>query len=192
MWTGFIKFCVTFCYVGCIKIMPGTFGSLVAFPLIWGIAIFIAHKNIELNIPGFYGAEQEILTIMLIIILVTIILFFIGSYLSDLYIRTHGIEDPREIVIDEVVGQMIVCVLTYPGSIIIHYTSLKNYISDNIIDLLFIFILPFVLFRIFDIVKPWPINWLDSNIKGGIGVMLDDVAAALLASISLYAIIAMF
>jgi phosphatidylglycerophosphatase A len=39
----------------------------------------------------------------------------------------------------------------------------------------------FVLFRFFDILKPWPISWADRNIKGGLGIMLDDVLAGLLA-----------
>jgi phosphatidylglycerophosphatase A len=46
-----------------------------------------------------------------------------------------------------------------------------------------------VLFRLFDIIKPWPINWLDKNIKGGIGIMVDDIVAAIFASVIHYAII---
>jgi len=43
----------------------------------------------------------------------------------------------------------------------------------------------FLLFRLFDIWKPWPIRWLDRRIKGGVGIMLDDVAAALIACVLL-------
>lgn len=43
----------------------------------------------------------------------------------------------------------------------------------------------FLLFRVFDIVKPWPIRWLDRHVHGGLGIMLDDVVAALLANICL-------
>ena len=49
--------------------------------------------------------------------------------------------------------------------------------------------MPFVLFRIFDIFKPWPINYIDSNVKGGLGVMLDDVVAAIFASVMHYALV---
>ena len=47
----------------------------------------------------------------------------------------------------------------------------------------------FVLFRIFDIGKPWPIRWIDQNISGGLGIMLDDVLAALYAWLILYVIV---
>ena len=47
-------------------------------------------------------------------------------------------------------------------------------------------LLGFLLFRIFDIWKPWPIRWIDKNIHGGIGVMLDDVLAAVFAWVLLY------
>ena len=57
------------------------------------------------------------------------------------------------------------------------------------IDFIFLFLIPFVLFRAFDILKPWPINWLDSNIKGALGVMIDDVAAALFAVVCQYVIV---
>jgi phosphatidylglycerophosphatase A len=43
----------------------------------------------------------------------------------------------------------------------------------------------FLLFRFFDIVKPWPINWLDQRVHGGLGIMLDDVVAAIYALIPL-------
>jgi phosphatidylglycerophosphatase A len=57
------------------------------------------------------------------------------------------------------------------------------------INFSFLFVLPFVLFRLFDIIKPWPINWFDKNIKGGIGIMVDDIVAAIFASVTHYAII---
>ncbi len=47
----------------------------------------------------------------------------------------------------------------------------------------------FVLFRIFDILKPWPISWLDQNISGGLGIMIDDVVAGLFALVALHAIL---
>ena len=50
-------------------------------------------------------------------------------------------------------------------------------------------LLGFVLFRLFDIVKPWPIRWLDARVKGGFGVMLDDVLAGVFAWLSLQLII---
>ena len=49
-------------------------------------------------------------------------------------------------------------------------------------------IIGFVLFRIFDIFKPWPINWLDKRVKGGLGIMIDDIVAGILAMGSLHLI----
>lgn len=46
----------------------------------------------------------------------------------------------------------------------------------------------FLLFRLFDIAKPWPISWLDRNVKGGLGIMLDDIAAGIFAGAVLYLI----
>ena len=50
-------------------------------------------------------------------------------------------------------------------------------------------IIGFVLFRIFDIFKPWPINWLDKRVKGGLGIMLDDILAGILALACLHLIV---
>lgn len=44
----------------------------------------------------------------------------------------------------------------------------------------------FVLFRLFDMVKPWPIGWLDKQVAGGLGIMLDDIVAGVMAALSLY------
>ena len=44
----------------------------------------------------------------------------------------------------------------------------------------------FVLFRFFDMVKPWPIGWLDKRVHGGLGIMLDDIVAGIMAAISLW------
>jgi phosphatidylglycerophosphatase A len=71
-----------------------------------------------------------------------------------------GLEDPSWVVIDEVVGQWLTLLLTPP--------SLLDYA------------LGFALFRLFDIWKPWPVSWADQQIKGGLGIMLDDVLAGLM------------
>ncbi len=47
-------------------------------------------------------------------------------------------------------------------------------------------ILGFVLFRVFDILKPWPISWLDKRVSGGFGIMIDDVIAGLAAAVVIY------
>ena len=45
-----------------------------------------------------------------------------------------------------------------------------------------------MLFRFFDMVKPWPIGWLDARVHGGLGIMIDDIVAGIMAAISLYAV----
>ena len=74
---------------------------------------------------------------------------------------------------------MLVIILTSFSVIFVYSSSMPQKIDAAYIDFIFLFLMPFVLFRAFDILKPWPINWLDSNIKGALGVMIDDVAAAL-------------
>lgn len=96
------------------------------------------------------------------------IAFAIGVWFCERTSRDLGVHDHGGIVWDEFVGLW----LTYAfasGS----YTSLA---------------LGFVLFRIFDIAKPWPIRWLDRRVHGGFGIMIDDVVAGLLAGIALWAI----
>ena len=58
------------------------------------------------------------------------------------------------------------------------------FVSHEMINYVF----AFLLFRLFDIWKPWPISWVDKNIKGGIGVLLDDLIAGLLAGVIIYSL----
>jgi phosphatidylglycerophosphatase A len=95
-----------------------------------------------------------------------IILFFVlGTWISHKFIQDDENQDPSHIVIDEVVGQWITVLLTPPD------------LSHLIIG--------FLIFRLFDIMKPSLIGWLDQKIKGGLGIMLDDVAAGLCSLIIL-------
>lgn len=96
---------------------------------------------------------------------VTIIAIFVGVFAADLYENSLGEHDSSEIVIDEVVG------------LLISLTWLPMTAQS--------LILGFVLFRFFDILKPFPISWLDRKIKGGLGVMLDDIAAGVITNIIL-------
>lgn len=91
--------------------------------------------------------------------LATLIVFCVGCWAADRTAGAVGIADPGCIVIDEVAGQWLVLLVTPP--------DLGRYLVG------------FVLFRIFDITKPWPASWADRQIKGGLGIMLDDVFAGL-------------
>ncbi|HHB75057.1 MAG TPA: phosphatidylglycerophosphatase A [Desulfobulbus sp.] len=88
-------------------------------------------------------------------------LFIVGTIAAGAAEKIVDRPDPGLVVIDEVVGQMIA-------------------LAAAPLHPLFI-ILGFVFFRFFDILKPFPVGWLDSHIHGGLGIMLDDVAAGLYA-----------
>ncbi|WP_375326538.1 phosphatidylglycerophosphatase A [Candidatus Tisiphia endosymbiont of Nemotelus uliginosus] len=184
------EFVVTFSYIGKIKYCPGTFGSLAAFPLCYLIFLYCSTENpLAFLFTNFSMPAAQTITTLIIAFLSCILLFIIGVYFSSHYSKhIRKEEDPSEVVIDEIVGQMLTIILTSFSVLFIHWSGLTQYLSEEFINWIFIFILPFILFRFFDIIKPWPINWCDKNIKGGIGIMLDDVLAAIFASVLQYAI----
>tara|TARA_B100000795_G_scaffold214717_1_gene168515 strand:+ start:185 stop:679 length:495 start_codon:yes stop_codon:yes gene_type:complete len=98
-------------------------------------------------------------------------IFFIGIYVSDKTSQALAMKDPSCIVIDEIVGFLLLLILV--GHLI------GAGISITKID----FILAFILFRIFDIWKPFPIDLLEEKFKGGFGIMIDDIGAAIYAFI---------
>ena len=91
------------------------------------------------------------------------ILFILGVIASNTYQKLTGEKDSSVIVIDEVVGQLIAMM----------------FVIDNLV-LVFI---SFIIFRIFDILKPWPASYADKKMSDGFGVMLDDVFAGIYAAI---------
>ena len=98
-----------------------------------------------------------------------VVVFGVGWWASSIYVGTTGIDDPGPVVIDEVAGQWLTLLAAAPG-VWWHWLA------------------GFVLFRFFDIVKPWPVGWADKRIKGGFGVMFDDILAAVYALAALYAL----
>jgi phosphatidylglycerophosphatase A len=116
---------------------PGTFGTLVAFPLYWYLA------------PRLTNA---------MFMLVLIWSFSIGVWVCDKTGKALGVADYGGIVWDEIAAFLLVLFFTPPG---------WNWS-----------LLAFVLFRFFDIIKPPPIRYFDSNWHGGLGVMFDDLLAA--------------
>lgn len=97
---------------------------------------------------------------------VVVLAFFIGVAFCAVTSRNLGVHDHGGIVWDEFVGLWI-ALLFAPGSGLALLAG-------------------FVLFRLFDIIKPWPIRWLDKKVHGGLGIMIDDVVAGLFAGIGLY------
>ncbi|PHR25913.1 MAG: phosphatidylglycerophosphatase A [Desulfotalea sp.] len=96
---------------------------------------------------------------------VLIALFVLGFFVSGTAEKLLDSPDAGCIVIDEILGMFITLIAVPP-----HFGAL---------------VLGFVLFRIFDIFKPFPVSWFDQRIHGGIGIMMDDVVAGIYALISL-------
>lgn len=99
----------------------------------------------------------------LALLIVGAALLAIGIAASDVYARLTGIKDPDEVVIDEVAGQCLTLVVVPLAPL--------PYLAG------------FLLFRFFDVAKPFPIRWLERNLPGGWGIMLDDIGAAIYAMI---------
>lgn len=91
-----------------------------------------------------------------------IIVTAIGLWSAELYARERVAQDPSECVIDEVAGQLIACAFA-PKTLLFYAIA-------------------FLLFRLFDVVKPWPIGAAE-RLGGGLGIMADDVLAGFLAGI---------
>ena len=142
--------------LGKIKFMPGTFGSLAT-------TIFLFYLFNILNISSNT-------------ILVGLITIFIYSfYAVSTHISDSENKDPREIIIDEFLGQSIPIYLYE----IFHGTTKEN--NEAIIY----YILFFILFRYFDIIKPFPVSFFDKNFKNSFGVIMDDVCAGLYVVLTL-------
>lgn len=162
---------------------------MLAFPLSYFIVGASLRSNFKIDIDGYNPAELELLTTFAALGFVILLLFIIGTIFSHLYVKMTGREDPKEVVIDEVVGQMITIALSSFSIAFIYNAGLHLKIGKELTDFCLLFLMPFVLFRIFDIFKPWPIDWIDQNIHGALGIMLDDVLAGIFASVIQYAII---
>ena len=110
------------------------------------------------------------------IILVGLIIIFIYSFLAvSAHIKDNEDKDPKEIVIDELIGQ----------SIPIYLYEISHGIEKSHDEAIIFYIICFVLFRFFDIAKPFPVNFFDKNFKNSFGVITDDVCAGFYVVLSL-------
>ncbi|WP_395476955.1 phosphatidylglycerophosphatase A [Rickettsia endosymbiont of Pantilius tunicatus] len=185
----FSEFFVTFFYIGKIKYCPGTFGSLAAFPLCYAIMYFIVDNKIIIPFANLTLNEAQLVSVVIVASFICLLLLILGTYFTKIYLNYTDSKDPKEVVIDEVVGQMLTVILVFFSVVFANESNLVKYFSTLKVSIILLFILPFCLFRFFDIIKPWPINWLDKNVKGSLGVMVDDLAAAIFAVVTQYAIV---
>ena len=147
---------VTMFGLGRIKIIPGTFGSLATVLILY---FFFHIYNISSNI----------------ILLFLLIIFILSFFTIAAHIRDNKNKDPSEVIIDEFIGQ----------SIPIYLYEISHGTKKTSDEALIFYIICFILFRFFDIVKPFPVNFFDKNYKNSFGVIMDDVFAGIYVVLSL-------
>ena len=136
--------------IGKIKKLPGTFASLATTLFLF----FLFHiLNVSPNI----------------ILFSVIIIFLISFYAVNIYIKDLSNKDPKEVVIDEFIGQ----------SIPLYLYEVSHGIQKDSDDTFKFYLIIFILFRFFDIAKPFPVSYFDKNFKNSLGVIMDDVVAGL-------------
>lgn len=184
-----LELIVTCFFIGKIKYAPGTFGSLLAFPINYLLVALVLKSRSVIPLAGLSEGEREFVTVLVSMLLAVVILSIIAVMLSNVYMIRTGKHDPKEIVIDEVVGQMLTSSLTFFSVAFVYRSPVFEGINPTLLDFVCFFLMPFILFRACDIIKPWPIGWIDRNIKSGFGVVLDDIVAGILAAVLQLAII---
>ena len=147
---------VTMFGLGKIKKIPGTFGSLVTVIILY----YFFH----------------ILSLSSNIILIGLIIIFIYSFLAvALHIKDNENKDPKEVIIDEFIGQ----------SIPIYLYEISHGTEKSPDEAIIFYGICFILFRFFDIAKPFPVSFFDKNFKNSFGVIMDDVCAGFYVVLSL-------
>ena len=153
---------VTLFGIGKLKKIPGSYASLVTT-----IFLFISFHILNFS-PN-------------IVLIGVVIVFLISLYAVNIFIKDLDNKDPKEVVIDEFIGQSIpICLYE-----IAHVGTKET--SQELTS----YFIMFILFRIFDIVKPYPVSYYDKNFKNSFGVVMDDVCAGLyvVAVLVLYMVI---
>ena len=142
--------------IGSFRFAPGTITSFVT-------AIFLFSLFHIINLPNK-------------IILIALLLIFIYSFFAiNTYIKDNENKDPKEVVIDEFIGQSIPIYL---------YEIAQGTIKNSQESALF-YLYIFILFRYFDIKKPFPVSYFDKKFKNSFGVIIDDVVAGLYVVLTL-------
>lgn len=147
------KFIATFFCIGLLKPAPGTWGSALALPFIWGCF--------------WLGGQLGVSGIVILAVLFALTTS-VGWWATQRYMDDTGKHDPSEVVVDEAAGQMLTFLVAAP------------FVGTLSID---VFVAAFVLFRLFDIVKLGPVKWADQKLPGAAGVMLDDLFAGTAAGL---------
>ncbi|MDA9678307.1 phosphatidylglycerophosphatase A [Candidatus Pelagibacter sp.] len=147
---------VTMFYLGKVKKIPGTLGSIATVIILY---IFFHILNLSSNM-----------------ILIALIVIFIYSFIAvATHIKDNENKDPQEVIIDEFIGQ----------SIPIYLYEISHGVEKSTDEAIIYYSICFVLFRFFDIAKPFPVSFFDKNFKNSFGVIMDDVCAGFYVVLSL-------
>ena len=142
--------------IGSFRYAPGTITSLVTTVFLFSLFHII---NLSSNI----------------ILFILVLIFIYSFYAVSNYIKDNDNKDPKEVVVDEFIGQSIPIYL---------YEVSHGTIKDSQ-EAVFFYLYIFILFRYFDIKKPFPVNFFDKKFKNSFGVIFDDVVAGLYVVLTL-------
>jgi len=147
---------VTMFGLGKLPKIPGTFGSLATIIILYTLFHIL---NLSSNL-----------------IFIGLIIIFIFSFSAiKTYIKDNENKDPKEVIIDEFIGQ----------SIPIYLYEISHGTEKSADEAIIFYFICFVLFRFFDIAKPFPVSYFDKNFKNSFGVIMDDVCAGFYVVLSL-------
>ena len=131
------------------------------------------------KIPGSIASLTTVLVLLLLFhylkvsasafLIFLVIIFIISIFSINKFIKDKDNKDPKEVVIDEFIGQSIpICLyeIGHPD-------------TNSFVETLTVYFIIFILFRVFDITKPYPVSYYDKNFKNGFGVVMDDICAGL-------------
>jgi phosphatidylglycerophosphatase A len=142
--------------IGSLRFAPGTITSFITTIFLFSLFQII---NLSSN------------TILIILLLI----FFYSFYAVAQYIKDSKNKDPKEVVVDEFIGQ----------SIPIYLFEMAHGVTKDSQETALFYLYIFILFRFFDIKKPFPVSYFDKKFKNSLGVILDDVAAGIYVVLTL-------
>ena len=142
--------------LGKIPKIPGTFGSLATTIILY---VFFHILNLSSSL----------------ILLILIVIFVFSFSAVATHIKNSDNKDPKEVIIDEFIGQ----------SIPIYLFEISHGVEKAADEAMIFYGICFILFRFFDIVKPFPVSYFDKNFKNSFGVIMDDVCAGFYVVLSL-------
>ena len=150
----------TFFGYGYLTKIPGTVTSLITTVFIYIAYEYLGYTDLKFSLIFF------------------ILLFFYSFYAVNDAESEFKNKDPRQIVIDEVLGQAMPLILLL-------YLNEKNQLSMQIE---IYYVLSFIFFRFFDILKPFPVSYFDKNFKNYFGIIMDDIMAGFYSMLVIYLI----